>query len=66
MAGGIDAAPQDLIDRWQNDGAQLVFAYLFGWLYGLLYLVPWLIVYFIVNTARKAIANRGTLLPNDH
>jgi hypothetical protein len=59
IAGGIDAAPQDLVDRWQKDGAKLVFALLFGWLYGLLYLVPWLILYFIVNMARNAIANRG-------
>jgi hypothetical protein len=59
MAGGIDTAPQDLIDRWQNDGAKLVFAWLFGWLYGLIYLVPWLIVYLVFSALRRAIANRG-------
>jgi hypothetical protein len=53
MAGGVEAAPQDLVDRWQNDGAKVVFAFLFGWLYGLLYLVPWLIVYFIVQSGQK-------------
>ena len=63
-AGGIEAAPQDLVDRWQNDGAKRAFASLFGWLYGLLYLVPWLIVYFIVNAARKTIVDRGQALPN--
>lgn len=44
-AGGIDSAPRQLVDAWQNDGAKRAFAYVFGWLYGLVYLVPWLVVY---------------------
>ena len=59
VAGGLEAAPQDLVDRWQKDGAKLAFAFLFGWQYGLLYLVPWLIVYFVVTAARKAMAKHG-------
>jgi hypothetical protein len=58
-AGGVNGAPQDLIDRWQSDGAKRVFAYLFGWLYGLVYLVPWLVIYFLGVTARKATAKRS-------
>ncbi len=35
-AGGIEHAPQDLIDRWQGDGGQLTFAFLFGWVPGVI------------------------------
>lgn len=52
-AGGVNGAPQDLIDRWQNDGAKLAFAYLFGWLYGLIYLAPWLVVHVLAAAVRK-------------
>jgi len=57
-AGGVEGAPQDLIDRWQNDGAQLTFALLFGWLFGLVYLVPWLVAYAVFNAIRSAAARK--------
>ena len=59
-AGGIDNAPQQLVDQWQNDGAKLVFAYLFGWLYGLIYLLPWLVVYRLAIAARKGLMTRNS------
>jgi drug/metabolite transporter (DMT)-like permease len=44
-AGGVNGAPQELLDRWTNDGAKRVFANMFGWAYGLAYLLPSLGVY---------------------
>ena len=58
QAGGIEHAPQELIDRWQNDGAKRVFALFFGWLYGLIYLASWLVLYGMLHAARKAISSR--------
>ena|SRR5262245_56400687 len=58
-AGGADAAPPELVDAWQSDGAKRAFALLFGWLYGLIYLTPWLAIYFVVITTRNALARRG-------
>src|SRR5204863_408468 len=58
QAGGINGAPEELIDEWQSDGAKRVFALLFGWLYGLMYLVPWLFVYWICRVVQRAAAYR--------
>ena len=58
-AGGVEHAPQELVDRWQNDGAKLAFALLFGWLYGLLYLGPWVVAYSLFHAARRAAASRS-------
>lgn len=58
-AGGVNGAPQALIDRWQSDGAKRVFAYLFGWLYGLIYLIPWLVIYSIGIAVRRAAERRS-------
>jgi len=57
--GGVDVAPEELVDAWQSDGAKRTFALLFGWLYGLIYLAPWLAIYFVVITTRNALAKRG-------
>ena len=58
QAGGINGAPEELIDEWQSDGAKRVFALLFGWLYGLMYLVPWLFVYWVYRVVQRAAAYR--------
>ena len=58
QAGGINGAPEELIDEWQSDGAKRVFALLFGWLYGLIYLVPWLFVYCVYRMVQRAAAYR--------
>ena len=63
-AGGVNGAPQELIDRWQSDGAKRVFAYMFGWLYGLIYLVPWLAVYALAVTVRRRRQNSAALSPD--
>src|SRR5262249_2228593 len=57
-AGGVDGAPQELVENWQSDGAKRAFAVLFGWLYGLIYLTPWLAIYFVVIATRNALAKR--------
>ena len=57
-AGGINGAPEELIEEWQSDGAKRVFALLFGWLYGLIYLVPWLFVYCVYRMVQRAAAYR--------
>ena len=59
-AGGVLGAPQELIDRWQNDGAKRVFAFYYGWLYGLIYLAFWLVAYSLLNVVRKALSNRSS------
>jgi len=60
QAGGVNGAPEDLIDKWQSDGAKRVFVFLFGWLYGLVYLVPWLVVYgFFCVVRRSSSPRRG-------
>ena len=58
QAGGINGAPEELIDEWQSDGAKRVFVLLFGWLYGLIYLVPWLFVYCVYRMVQRAAAYR--------
>lgn len=58
--GGINGAPQELVDRWQNDGAKRVFALFLGWLYGLAYLCPWLAIYSAYHVVRRAGARRET------
>jgi hypothetical protein len=55
-AGGVNGAPQELIDRWQSDGAKRVFAYFAGWLYALIYLLPLLAVYWLAVAVRKRLA----------
>lgn len=57
-AGGVEHAPQELIDEWQNDGGPRTFAFLFGWLYGLVYLASWLIMYGVLHAVRKAVSSR--------
>jgi hypothetical protein len=52
-AGGIDRAPPDLVDEWQNDGGPRTFAFLFGWLYGLLYLGACTVVYSVLTVVRN-------------
>lgn len=47
--------PQELVERWANDGAKKVFALFFGWLYSLLYSAPWLILYILAHFVRKFI-----------
>jgi len=45
--------PQNLIERWENDGGKRVFALAFGWAYGLIYSLPWLMIYGIINLIKK-------------
>lgn len=59
-AGGVNFAPQELVDVWQSDGAKRVFAFFFGWLYGLIYLAPWLAIYAVIASSRKVIAKRSS------
>ena len=58
-AGGINSAPQDLIDRWQSDGAKRAFAYMVGWLYGPIYSMPWLVIYLLGAAVRKRVSSRS-------
>jgi hypothetical protein len=58
-AGGVNGAPQELIDRWANDGAKRVFAYMFGWAYGLAYLLPSFAVYLLAIAVRRMQASRA-------
>jgi hypothetical protein len=58
-AGGVNGAPQELIDRWTNDGAKRVFAYMFGWAYGLAYLLPSFAVYLLAIAVRRVRASRA-------
>ena len=51
-AGGVQQAPQDLVNAWQNDGGPLSFTFLFGWLYGLLYLGGWSLIYAVLAFMR--------------
>jgi hypothetical protein len=37
--------PEELVERWANDGAKRVFALFFGWAYGLVWLAPHLLIY---------------------
>jgi hypothetical protein len=53
-AGGVERAPRDLVDEWQNDGGPLSFTFLFGWLYGLLYLGAWSLVYAVLASVRSS------------
>lgn len=52
-AGGVEGAPQALIDRWQSDSAKRIFAYFSGWVYALVYLLPWLASYWLAVTIRR-------------
>ena len=45
--------PQELVDRWANDGAKKAFALLFGWLYALIYSLPWLLLYIAAKAIRR-------------
>ncbi len=47
--------PQELIDRWVNDGAKKTFALMFGWLYALVYSLPWLLAYAAAKKVRQFI-----------
>jgi hypothetical protein len=61
-AGGMNEAPEELIDRWQSDGAKRVFAYFSGWLYALIYLLPWLAAYRLaVAIRKKSVARRAAV-----
>ena len=44
---------QELLDRWQSDGAARVFALIFGWLYGLLYAVPFFAAFALASWWRR-------------
>jgi hypothetical protein len=52
-AGGVERAPPDLVDAWQDDGGPRSFTFLFGWAYGLLYLGAWSAVYAIAVQLRR-------------
>ena len=56
-------SPQELMDRWANDGAKHAFALLFGWLYALIYSLPWLLLYFIAVTIKKALQESSKPVP---
>jgi hypothetical protein len=58
-AGGASTAPRELLDRWANDGAKRVFAYMFGWAYGLAYLLPSIVVYLLAVAVRRVRASRA-------
>jgi hypothetical protein len=53
-AGGVDRAPQELVDEWQNDGGPKTFTFLFAWLYGLVYFAVWSLVYAIAIRVRSS------------
>ena len=51
--------PDDLVERWANDGAKRVFALFFGWVYALLWFVPPLLIYAVIQLFRRWYANRN-------
>jgi hypothetical protein len=53
LLGQYQHPPQELLDRWANDGAKKVFALMFGWIYALLYSLPWLLLYFVAAKLRS-------------
>ena len=45
--------PEELVDRWANDGAPRVFALFFGWAYAWVYAIPIALVYWILVLVRR-------------
>ncbi|MEI6785900.1 MAG: hypothetical protein WCQ21_33865 [Verrucomicrobiota bacterium] len=54
-----DKPPDDLVERWANDGAKRVFALFFGWVYALAWFVPPLLIYAVIQLFRRWYANRN-------
>ena len=48
-----DNPPNELVERWANDGAKRVFALFFGWVYALVWFVPLLLVYGLIQLFRR-------------
>ncbi len=48
-----DKPPQDLLERWSNDGAKKVFTLFFGWIYAIVYSIPWLLIYVVAVIIRR-------------
>ena len=60
QAGGVNGAPQSLIDEWQNDGPKRAVALLAGWLYGVAYFVVCLGPYGLMVVMRRARVRCGS------
>ena len=54
-----DNPPNELVERWANDGAKRVFAWFLGWVYALVWFVPPLLIYGLIQLFRRWYANRN-------
>jgi hypothetical protein len=60
ISGYLGDPPEELVERWANDGAKRVFALIFGWAYGLVWLAPHLLVYAAASAIRVRFARAAS------